>query len=85
MLSSRGSSQPKDQTLTSYVSCIGRWVPTWDALGHKLVSYWHQKDSLPGSDSTNVDQVSYIRHCNLVQCLGDEGKTWGGAIKMKKT
>ena len=24
--SSRGSSQPRDQTHTSYVSCIGRWV-----------------------------------------------------------
>ena len=38
MLSSRGSSQPRDKTLTSYVSCIGRWVPTWEALGHKLVT-----------------------------------------------
>ena len=26
MPSSRGSSQPKDQTRISYVSCIGRWV-----------------------------------------------------------
>ena len=26
MLSSRGSSQPRDQTCVSYVSCIGRWV-----------------------------------------------------------
>ena len=26
MLSSRGSSQPKDQTCISYTSCIGRWV-----------------------------------------------------------
>ena len=24
--SSRGSSQPRDQTHVSYVSCIGRWV-----------------------------------------------------------
>ena len=26
MPSSKGSSQPRDQTLVSYVSCIGRWV-----------------------------------------------------------
>ena len=26
MLSSKGSSQPRDQTHISYVSCIGRWV-----------------------------------------------------------
>ena len=26
MFSSRGSSQPRDQTFISYVSCIGRWV-----------------------------------------------------------
>ena len=26
MLSSRGSSQPRDQTQVSYISCIGRWV-----------------------------------------------------------
>ena len=26
MFSSRGSSQPRDQTYISYVSCIGRWV-----------------------------------------------------------
>ena len=26
LLSSRGSSQPRDQTYVSYVSCIGRWV-----------------------------------------------------------
>ena len=24
--SSRGSSQPRDQTCVSYISCIGRWV-----------------------------------------------------------
>ena len=33
---SRGSSQPRDGTHVSYVSCIGRWVlyhfPTWEAL-----------------------------------------------------
>ena len=27
MSSSRGSSQPRDQTCICYVSCIGRWVP----------------------------------------------------------
>ena len=26
MVSSRGSSQPRDQTYISYISCIGRWV-----------------------------------------------------------
>ena len=26
MPSSRGSSQPRDRTCVSYVSCIGRWV-----------------------------------------------------------
>ena len=26
MLSSKGSSQPRDQTHISYVSCIGRWI-----------------------------------------------------------
>ena len=38
MLSSGGSSRPRDKTLNSYVSCIGRWVPTWEALGHKVGS-----------------------------------------------
>ena len=33
MLSSKGSSQPRDQTHISYVSCIGRWV---------LYHQWHQ-------------------------------------------
>ena len=27
MPSSRGSSPPRDRTLSCYVSCIGRWVP----------------------------------------------------------
>ena len=36
MPSSRGSSQPRDQTCVYYVSCIGRWVffttsATWEA------------------------------------------------------
>ena len=26
MLSSRGSSRPRDRTCVSYISCIGRWV-----------------------------------------------------------
>ena len=30
--SSRGSSQPRDQTRISYVSCIGRWVFTTSAI-----------------------------------------------------
>ena len=34
MLSSRGSSQPREQTHVSYVSCIGRWVIYhWRYLG----------------------------------------------------
>ena len=37
MPSSRGSSQPRDQTCISYISCISRWVlttvATWEALG----------------------------------------------------
>ena len=37
ILFSRGSSQPRDQTWVSYVSCIGRWVlylgTTWEATG----------------------------------------------------
>ena len=31
MSSSRGSFPPRDQTRISYVSCIGRRVPLWDA------------------------------------------------------
>ena len=31
---SKGSSQPRDRTLVSYVSCIGKWVPHhWCHLG----------------------------------------------------
>ena len=34
MPSSRGSSQPRDQTHVSYISCIGRWVLYhWHCLG----------------------------------------------------
>ena len=45
MPSSRGSSQPRDQTCISYVSCISRWVlyhwchlgsPRWCPLTHKM-------------------------------------------------
>ena len=39
MPSSRGSSQPRDQSHISYVSCIGRGVPyhyaTWEALDQR--------------------------------------------------
>ena len=38
MLSSKGSSRPRDQSHISYVSCIGRWVlyhwHTWKAHSH---------------------------------------------------
>ena len=38
MSSSRGSSQPRDRTRVSHVSCIGRWIlypcVTWEAVCH---------------------------------------------------
>ena len=43
MLSSRGSSQPRDQTHASCISCIGRWVfitsATWEAQRRPLGNY----------------------------------------------
>ena len=33
---SRGSSQPKDQTLISHVSCIGKWILTDSVTGEAL-------------------------------------------------
>ena len=40
-ISSRGSSQPRDWTHVSYVSCIGFFTTsaTWEALTHILVLY----------------------------------------------
>ena len=40
MPSSRGSSQPRDQTLISYVSCVGRQV----------LYHWHHQGSPPGNN-----------------------------------
>ena len=41
--SSKGSSQPKDQTRISCVSCFGRWilyrVATWEALEYRNRAY----------------------------------------------
>jgi len=39
MPSSRGSSQPRDQTLVSYISCIGRWVLYYSC--HLESPIWH--------------------------------------------
>ena len=42
MLPSRGSSQPRDQTRISHVSCIGRWVLChWRHLGGSSISWEH--------------------------------------------
>ena len=59
MPSSRGSSQPRDQSCVSYMSCIGRWVlyhlripptPVFWELGHVVPSLgskaeWEQRHS----------------------------------------
>ena len=39
MPSSRGSSQPRDRTHVSYVSCIGRWVFTTSVMWEALLIY----------------------------------------------
>ena len=61
--SSRASSQPRDQTCVSYVSCIGRWVLYhWDHLESPYLKY---HDPWEGSD---------LRDCPSTQiyCQGRE-------------
>ena len=59
--SSRGSSQPKDQTHVPYVSCIGRWVQR--TTDHQI---------LPKSTNLDVNQniqsIAFIVSAN-VSCL----------------
>ena len=38
MVSSRGSSQPRDESYVSYISCIGRWVLYHQCLLNTLFS-----------------------------------------------
>ena len=45
---SRGSSQPRDRTLVSHVSCIGRWdlyhCVTWEALYYSIISEFQVRE-----------------------------------------
>ena len=48
MLSSRGSSQPRDQPCIFYVSCIGRWIPG-SSWGKESAYNAGDPGSIPGS------------------------------------
>ena len=57
-LSSRGSSQPRDQTRLSYISCSGRWIlyhwGTWEAqldLTNTTNSLWYLDQVSSGETS----------------------------------
>ena len=54
--SSLGSSQPRDQTCLSYISCIGR----------QILYHWHHLESPKGSDSR---VFCFAGHMPLLQIL----------------
>ena len=60
MPSSRGSSQPRDKTHVSYISCIGRWVlyqqHHWEAkyVSHLLLQKENQAPPLKRQESGNL-------------------------------
>jgi len=74
MPSSRGSSQLRDQTCVSYVSCIGRWV------------LYHQHHlGNPGGDNYDWFSLMYGRDChNIVKAIILQfKKSWTNNKKQK--
>ena len=72
MPSSRGSSQPRDQTHISYVSCIGRWVlhhhTTWEALHCGILFSNKRNGLLMHATSTHI------------KCIGRKPDTTVGTL-----
>ena len=64
MPSSRGSSQPRDQTCTSYISCIGRQVLYhWHHLGNPL---WWQPELIINKTASQKGHKENYSHTHPV-------------------
>ena len=71
MPSFRGSSQPRDRTLISHVSCIGRWV-----IYHK--HHLGNPDSriLEGYNTASKIERKYLTHLKVDKTCGNLSKTF---------
>ena len=63
MLSSRGSSQPRDQPCIFYVSCIGRWIPG-SSWGKESAYNAEDPSSMPGLVSSPGEGIDYPLQCS---------------------
>ena len=71
MPSSRGSSQPRDQTWVSHVSCDGRWVLyPWHHLGSPKTTIWPRNPTPGALPWESHNSKRYMRpQCSLQDYL----------------
>ena len=61
---SRGSSQPRDRTWISLVSCIGRWILYHCATWETWICIWYLKLLCWGAQNIVLEEVL---HCDCIQ------------------
>ena len=90
MLSSRGSSQPRDQPCIFYVSCIGRWIPG-SSWGKESAYNAGDPGSIPGSGRSAGKGIGYPPEYSWASLVSQLVKnppamreTWVGKIPWRR-